>query len=291
MRRLSVYWYRTTDNFGDAFSPMAVEHCFGCEVVPGGKRDADLVAEGSVLDFALLRDLSRNPLAATGTAIRAAIGRCRRRLLVWGSGMLFPLDRGKREIAIRRPAFLALRGELTRREMIGCGLLDAKREVALGDPGVFMPDVLQVASANARGRGFVMHACSWDSGEAARFGAEHPEIRMIDPRRPVREVVRAIAECAEIVSTSLHGLVVADALGIPNRWIALETPFADARRNRFKFDDYYSAAGLRREPCPARLAAGERVLDPLPTDAIDRIKKGLRSAAACSESCVGCREV
>lgn len=54
MRKLSVYWYRTTDNFGDAFSPMAVAHCFGCKVVPGGKRDADLVAEGSVLDFALV---------------------------------------------------------------------------------------------------------------------------------------------------------------------------------------------------------------------------------------------
>lgn len=282
MRKLSVYWYRTTDNFGDAFSPMAVAHCFGCEVVPGGKRDADLVAEGSVLDFALLRDLSRNPLAAVGTAIRAAIGRCRRPLLVWGSGMLFPLDRSKREIAIRRPSFLAIRGELTRREMIRCGLLEKRAELALGDPGLFMSDILSVPADTGCGRGFVMHAYHWTDGTATAFHAEHPEIRLIDPRRPPQEVVRDIASCSEIFSSSLHGLVAADAFGIPNRWVALETPFADARRNRFKFDDYYSALGERREPCGMRDMLLEDVDDPIDRDRIAAVKRALRDTAVLS---------
>ena len=292
MSRISLYWYRTERNFGDAFSPMAVRHCFGREVSYGGKWSADMVAEGSVLSFTLQRGLpSGQALSAAMLSVRAVLNRTMRApLVVWGSGFLFPSSDGRR-VKIRHPYVLALRGELTRREMVSQGLLDAKADIALGDPGVFMPEVLGVIPERRFGRGVVLHAYYWQTGQAAQFAKEHPEIRLIDPRRSPQEVVRDIASCAEIVSSSLHGLVAADALGIPNRWVALETPFADARRNRFKFDDYYSAVGLRREPCPARLAAGERVLDPLPTDAIDRIKKDLRSAAACSESCVGCREV
>lgn len=282
---MRLYWYRNEPNFGDAFSPMVVEHCFGCKVSHSGKWSADIVAEGSVLDFTLLRDVPARTLAAARLRIRASFNRrLRRSLLVWGSGMLFPLERRKVEIPIRRPKFLALRGERTRREMASCGLLDAKADLVLGDPGLFMPEVLAIAPRPKWNRGFVVHACLWASGDAMRFAREHPDIRLIDPRRTPTEVVGEIAECREVFSSSLHGLVAADALGIPNRWVALETPHADAMRNRFKFEDYYSAFGVNRQPCAMSEVAHAVPSSPISREMVLQTCRALRDAAERAEA-------
>lgn len=281
MSRISLYWYRTESNFGDAFSPMAVRHCFGREVAYGGKWSADMVAEGSVLGFTLLKGRSpgQTPSAAL-LSVRSALNRVLRKpLLVWGSGFLFPVEAGERRIPIRRPHVLALRGELTRREMLRHGLLDARTDIVLGDPGVFMPEVLGVVPERRFGRGVVLHAYYWQTGQSAQFAKEHPEIRLIDPRRSPLEVVRDIASCSEIFSTSLHGLVAADALGIPNRWVALETSFVDARRNRFKFEDYYSAFGIVREPCELKDAACALPGDPVPREDMNLAQRRLKEVA------------
>lgn len=281
MKRLSLYWYASESNFGDAFSPLAVAHCFGCEVRHGGKWDADLVGEGSVLDFALLRDAPNDLGASPLRLLRiAANRRFRKPLIVWGSGMLFPLKGDRRYLPIRRPRFLALRGELTRREMVRCGLVAAQEDLALGDPGLFMPEVLGVSWRPTCRRGLVLHACSWRDGTAAAFGREHPEVKLIDPRRSPQEVVRDIAGCEEVFSSSLHGLVAADALGIPNRWVGLQTSYASDELNRFKFDDYYSAFGLRRRPCEIADVLHETPCDPAPSSEVWRIRRDLAMAAA-----------
>ena len=68
-----------------------------------------------------------------------------------------------------------------------------------------------------------------------------------DPERLVRDMAR----CRRIVSSSLHGLIVADALGIPNMW----DPFLEVDAGcGFKFHDYASAYGERIEPFRWRLA-------------------------------------
>lgn len=275
-----LYWYRNEPNFGDAFSPMAVRHCFGFDPRPAGKWSADLVAEGSVLDFALLRDVPDGFWAAKAIVVRAALNRMfRPPLVVWGSGMLFPLEGPRVEIPIRRTRFLAVRGEFTRSQMSVIGLLDPRHEIVMGDPGLFMPEVLGIDSNPEYERGLVLHASLWDDGTAESFAFENPRIRLIDPRRHPREVVADIARCRSVFSNSLHGLVAADALGIPNRWVALETRFADARRNRFKFDDYYSAFGERRDPCSLREVAAGCPFDPVSSVKIEAVKDALRNVA------------
>lgn len=59
------------------------------------------------------------------------------------------------------------------------------------------------------------------------------------------EVLRQIAACEFIVSSSLHGLVIADAYGVPNVRVRLSLGLID----ELKFDDYYSAFGLRAPEC------------------------------------------
>ena len=280
----SLYWYRTETNFGDAFSPMAVRYCFGTTVCPAGKWSADLVAEGSVLGFTLFRDmLDLNPFQKGILATRAFANRILRRpLTVWGSGLMFPINAPRSKVMIRRPQFFALRGERTRQELIAAGMLDRGCEVALGDPGIFMPEVLGLCSRQQGPLGFVVHAFHWQSGFVEAYHREHPEIRLIDPRQSPKVVASEIAGCSAIYSSSLHGLVVADALGIPNRWVALETPYATRLLNRFKFDDYYSAFGIRREPCTIREISEAPVYDPISQDALRSAKKALKDSAVGS---------
>mgnify|MGYP007117021097 FL=1 len=59
--------------------------------------------------------------------------------------------------------------------------------------------------------------------------------------------------CAQVLSSSLHGLIISDALDVPNRRMII----SDNIRSSLKFADYYSAFGLA-EPTPldARLLRG-----------------------------------
>jgi pyruvyltransferase len=63
------------------------------------------------------------------------------------------------------------------------------------------------------------------------------DLIVIDVQQQPLEVFTKIDSCRYILSSSLHGLIVADSLGIPNAW--LDAP--DLIGGRFKFDDYYSA--------------------------------------------------
>jgi hypothetical protein len=70
----------------------------------------------------------------------------------------------------------------------------------------------------------------------------------------------------------LHGLIVADSLGIPNAWI--ESP--DLIGGRFKFDDYYSSLDVCENPVV--LKGDETFLELIgsctlkPQDKISRLK-------------------
>jgi pyruvyltransferase len=64
------------------------------------------------------------------------------------------------------------------------------------------------------------------------------------------EMIAAAARCQRIVSSSLHGLVLGDALGIPSMW----DPYPSILGDGFKFHDYASAYGERIQPYCWRVA-------------------------------------
>jgi pyruvyltransferase len=73
---------------------------------------------------------------------------------------------------------------------------------------------------------------------------------MLDPLGDPLAMVMEAAMCERIVSSSLHGLILADALGIPNMW----DPWPTDHASGFKFRDYASAYGERIEPYRWRVA-------------------------------------
>lgn len=166
---------------------------------------------------------------------------------VLGSGSMYgdPID-------ISAARVLALRGVLTAH---AAGL----RGVLLADLGLLAGDVLK-----GRRRRDV------EVGTVRTGGDPRPPIGiLLDPESgDPGAMIATAARCRRIVSSSLHGLVLADSLGVPNLW----DPYlaADAGAG-FKFRDYGSAFGERIEPFRWRLA-DQRL--------VDEKRRALRSAVA-----------
>ena len=163
---------------------------------------------------------------------------------VWGSGFI--------EISARfyaKPKKVhAVRGPLTRRLVLDQGV-DCPD--VYGDPAVFMFDkFLDLARSGRYKVGILPHY--YDAGHPGITRmAEDDRVLIIDVLKPVAEIAKAFAECEVIVSSSLHGLILADAMGIPSRWLGVSHM---VQKGGFKFQDYFASVG-RDEKEPLAITA------------------------------------
>jgi GR25 family glycosyltransferase involved in LPS biosynthesis len=164
---------------------------------------------------------------------------------VWGSGILDPAG-DYSQVAPDRVH--ALRGTLTRdilRDRYGLS-----SDVPLGDPGVFVDEIAEVAAARDSRRlkrriGVIPHHRMIGHGyirDIARGDAA-----VIDPHLGCIDFIKEILASEVILSQSLHGLIFAQVFGKPFAWFshtADETWL-------FKFHDWFSTtADPPREPLP-----------------------------------------
>lgn len=249
MRRIKLYWSRSKPNFGDAMSPILCEYLAECPVVYADKRHCDLVAQGSLLDR--FRERFFHP-----------------RIHVWGTGFIEP----------RRPRpsrfhYHAIRGRLS------AALLRGVTIETFGDPGLLADRLWpELRRTPQRHRiGLVPHYSHRTDAAVQQLCNTLNGCVMIDVFEDVKDVLRQIASCQCVLSSSLHGLVVADAFGVPNAWLQ----FADALHGHdFKFRDYYSIYGLDRtlhplspeEITPQKIAT---IRDSYARPGLDRIKDSL----------------
>ena len=197
-------------NAGDEVGRLVVASLSGRPVDYAGICAADLVACGSIA-----QDL---PTDWIGWA--------------WGTGLMFE---ERRVLTTARVA--AVRGPLTACRWPGVG------SKPMGDPGLLAAEVLGVERAAApRYRiGFVPHYVDADSWAVTEWCRRWPDVAtVIDICQPPRDVLRDISECGVVISSSLHGLVFADALGVPSAWVVLSDKVNGAG---FKFRDYYASLG------------------------------------------------
>ena len=112
---------------------------------------------------------------------------------------------------------------------------------ALGDPGLLsgmlLPDKPQQKHYRV---GIVPHYVDQKHPAVIEF-LKQPGVTFIDIFSETMDFLEQVARCEIILSSSLHGLIIADALGIPNGWLKLSER---VRGNDFKFADYYSVFGL-----------------------------------------------
>jgi pyruvyltransferase len=202
---IPVYWWASTHNFGDRLSPAIVEYISGGTAKWVSRRySGKVLAVGSVLHH-----LSKGDV-------------------VWGSGSI------AEEAIEPQPdvKFCAVRGPLTR------GLIRGDVPEVYGDPAMLLPRLYQGSNSKRFSLGVIPH-----HSQIAAVGVDDPAVSMISVRSDWREVVDRITECEVVASSSLHGLIVAEAYGIPAFWFNATT---NLEGSDFKFRDYYLSTG--REP-------------------------------------------
>ena len=139
---------------------------------------------------------------------------------------------------------MSVRGPMTR-ERLG---QDRVPEV-YGDPGLLIPKVTGLGPLPGDAIGVIPHFVDKAAIEDARL----PENAVIiDVQAPWRHVVDQIRRCRAVVSSSLHGLIIAEAFDVPAVWISIGDNVIGAQ---FKFNDYYLGTG-RQAKHPVSLPAG-----------------------------------
>jgi hypothetical protein len=71
-----------------------------------------------------------------------------------------------------------------------------------------------------------------------------PAVNIISPHLSWRNVLRRLRdECDHVASSSLHGIIIADCLGIPSRWVQLDGTQTQTTEGHFKYQDYFKSFG------------------------------------------------
>jgi pyruvyltransferase len=217
---LPLYWWRNKPNFGDALSSVLVSRLLGREV-QFSTQTPKLLAIGSILQ----------QYTRPGDVI-------------WGTGAWF----GHEDWSAKGITFLAVRGPLTRAYVLRKG---GTCPELYGDPGLLLATIYPQTPQPQRPVVAMPHIdddAGWNFAHAAGLPT-------INPGWDWQRVVDGILSAAHLVTSSLHGLIAAEAYGVPVTWAQFLPPA--------KFDDYFAGTGrVRRAPFPWKQAVEQRP-DPL----------------------------
>ncbi|MFI5299283.1 MAG: polysaccharide pyruvyl transferase family protein [Polyangiales bacterium] len=230
-------------NFGDQLSPFVVSLLSGARPVRQGGCEK-LLAIGSI--FFALKD----------------------RDTVWGSGLL---DEGHVRFArrTRDVIYRAVRGPRTREALIRN---DLDCPAVYGDPALLLPQLV----TNDVAKKYRVGVCPHFSRRAAfQSVVTESQFKLLNAEAPFAEAVTELLQCEVVLASSLHGVIVAEAYGIPALWVQTGVRGPE----RFKFDDYF--ASTDREAECARLEHSSQIAalaeqaarSPLPKIDVEPLRK------------------
>ncbi|AVR47267.1 polysaccharide pyruvyl transferase family protein [Christiangramia fulva] len=151
--------------------------------------------------------------------------------IVWGSGII---DH-EQEIAVAD--FRAVRGPETRKYLLGKGCHCPE---VYGDPALLLSDYFKPQINKRFKLGIIPHYN--DFKEIKNHWKDQDGVSIIDMMTDnIEKTTVEILECEKIISSSLHGVIVAHAYGIP----AVCVQFSDkVFGNGIKYTDYYASIGF-----------------------------------------------
>jgi pyruvyltransferase len=154
---------------------------------------------------------------------------------VWGAGA-FGTEDGW--VFGPRATYYAVRGPLSRMRLVTLGIPCPE---VYGDPALLAPAYFWPKVPKTHSYGIVARWSErrWHEAEIG------PGVRIIDlATTDVEGVIEAMLSCRRIVTGSLHGLVIADAYGIPSSWVTSKTAYG----GYYKFYDYFATVQKFRDP-------------------------------------------
>lgn len=165
--------------------------------------------------------------------------------IVWTTGCMF-----NHPVPMRHARILAVRGALTLAHIGRTQKTGADANIVLADGGLLASEIWPAPIpaptrryALAIAPHYVDYAWVRDNCTALCARDDVVLIDMLCTDAVGDILTRTFAACDTVISSSLHGLVLADAYGVPNAHFSVPTSGAIAGSG-FKFRDYRSAFGL-----------------------------------------------
>lgn len=81
---------------------------------------------------------------------------------------------------------------------------------AYGDPAILLPLIYKPKVKITKEIGYIPHVWDQENYKKGEF---------IDVNLPWKEFVREVLACEGVVSSSLHGMIIAQAYGVPAKWV------------------------------------------------------------------------
>ena len=228
---LKVY-YAKVPNMGDKLNVLLLEQLFGYKVERHTFLTGELGAIGSGLGQFTLRE---NMFLAMAERVAGIIFPT---VTVWGTGFVCYKEKDT-PFYRRNMKFAAVRGALSKTRVEN--ILGRPLDIPLGDAGILASYLLSGTVSKQYQVGIIAHYKEQDEPAFRKLADAYPGSLMIDVRQHPEVVIRQIAQCECVISSSLHGLIIADSLRVPNIHLKVSDKLLG---DGFKFDDYYSAYKL-----------------------------------------------
>lgn len=167
---------------------------------------------------------------------------------LWGVGIMHEGDVEQIYESIVPEQIYALRGPITKKALEAAGL-QLPKQVALGDPAILLPLMRAGSHKKQYKFGVIPHFTEY--GAVRERYKDHPNVVVIclgehKTKASVDNTIDLITSCEKILSSSLHGIIVAHAYGIPAVWCNF-TEVTQKQKNgttKLKFQDYYESVNL-----------------------------------------------
>lgn len=228
---INLAWWKGMGgmNWGDAVSPIIAEKISGKKIVHVPPHDSSntfrYYSVGSII-----------PPASHNSEI-------------WGSGIIQKIEK----VHISPKKIHAVRGPLTREIFLKNGI-DCPD--IYGDPALLYPIFYNPKVQKQYKIGIIPHYVDqknpWILEKSKVSG-----VKVINILGGISNVVNDILSCEMIISSSLHGVIAADAYGIPSIWVEFSSAVLG---HGFKFRDYFMSVG-RSDTTPIKINKHTRLKD------------------------------
>ncbi|SFC74260.1 Polysaccharide pyruvyl transferase [Zunongwangia mangrovi] len=220
--KIRLFWWnerkiqhKCKENYGDMLGKYLVEKISGKQV-----------------EFAWPKKHSYKDLfSPIYVTIGSILTHVNKKCIVWGSGII------SKEYHIKDATFVAVRGPQTRKYLIEKGYQVPE---VYGDPAILLPDFYTPGRAKIYKIGIIPHYNDYTLAKKLISGIDG--VCLIDfMTNDVEKTTREILACERVVSSSLHGIIVSHAYGIPAVWQKFsDKVFGDD----VKYQDYMESVQL-----------------------------------------------
>lgn len=213
-QNISTFYWTGKKNFGDLLAPLLINKFCHFNTKLTDPANAQIFMVGSIAEF----------IPKDWIGVVAGIGK---------------LHENTNIEYLKNSKILSLRGPLSAKGL-------SVKNIVFGDPGLLCNELVEVREKKYD-LGLVPHWTDTALEQNPIFKKYNPKIIRVsdDPLKVIKE----IGECKKIVSSSLHGIIIADAFGIPRRIEISPRVLSHAHQEGglFKWRDYSASLGVELE--------------------------------------------